>query len=78
MVHSTKATISLVKKMGLVSFYGQINLVIAETFLIIIFMGMVPINGLMVVSFQETGFVTKCTEMVYSHGQMVENMKVNM
>jgi hypothetical protein len=78
MVLNTKVIISLGKKMASVSFYGLINLVIAETFSIIIFTVMVPINGQTAVSFQETGFVIKCTETEFSHGLMEENMKVSM
>lgn len=78
MVLSMKVTISLGKKMALVSFYGLINLVIVETFLIIIFTVTVPINGQTAVNFLETGFVIKCTEMEFSHGPMGGNMKVSM
>ena len=78
MALSMKVTISLGKKMASVSFYGLINLVIAETFLIIIFTVTVPINGQTVVNFQETGFVIKCTEMEFLHGLMGGSMKVSM
>ena len=78
MVLNMKATISLGKKMASVSFCGLINLVIAETFSIIIFTVTVPISGQTAVSFQETGFVTKCMEMEFSHGLTGENMKVSM
>ena len=78
MVLNMKEIISLEKKMALVSFYGLINQVIVETFSIIIFMVTVPINGQTAVSFLETGFVIKCTEMEFSHGLMGENMKVSM
>ena len=78
MVLNMKVTISLGKKTASDSFYGPINLAIAETFSIIIFTVTVLINGQTAVNFQETGFVTKCTETEFSHGLMGENMKVSM
>ena len=78
MVLNTKGTISLGKKTALDNFYGPINLVIAETFSTIIFTVTVPINGQTAVSFQETGFATRCMGTEFSRGLMGENMKVSM
>ena len=78
MVLNMKVTISLGKKTASDSFYGLINLAIAETFSIIIFTVTVPINGQTAVSFQETGFATRCMGTEFSRGLMGENMKVSM
>ena len=77
MVPNMKEIISMVKRMDSVIFSGQINLLIAEILLIIIFMEMEDTGGRMEGNTVAIGFVTKCMAKVFLHGLMAENTKVN-
>jgi xanthine/uracil/vitamin C permease (AzgA family) len=77
MALSMKETINSERRMVLVNSSGPINRHTAETSLTIIFTDTADTDGLMVASTAETGFATKCTELVSLPGQMEENMMVS-
>ena len=78
MVHLMKGNIHKEKNMERENSHGQIIVHIQEISLITIFMEMVFTNGQMAEFFLEHGETIKWKDMVHSHGQMEENMLVNM
>ena len=77
MVHSTKETTNLARKMDLENFCGLTGLLMKETSSTIIFMDTENTNGLTVVNSQVTGSAIRCTVPDSLHGLMVGATKVN-
>ena len=77
MAHHTLVTIKMALSKVMVFSSGMMETLTTEISSKIIFMAKEPILGKMAESSKETGSIIKCMETVYSHGQTVDNTKVN-